>query len=121
MQANETRNQHFLTRVEQKLNALKPNADARNLRIYSFEVVDREKYGLKLENSKGRTIGGNLSLFDLFSFDVPGAGPLRLNFEAEFQKYEASIEVHTKNLLAKLNSNDSDIKAEIIELFAASC
>ncbi|MGJ4963344.1 hypothetical protein ACQR2C_14270 [Bradyrhizobium sp. HKCCYLRH3061] len=119
VEANDTRNQHFLTRVEQKLNALNPNADARNLRIYSFEIVNRENYRLALESPKGRPIGSNLSLFDLFSFDVPGTSPLRLNFEKLFQKYETSIEVHTKNLLAKLNRNDHDIKAEIIDLFAA--
>lgn len=119
VEANDTRNQHFLTRVEQKLNALNPNADGRNLRIYSFEIVDREKYTLALESPKGRPIGSNLSLFDLFSFDVQGTSPLRLNFEKLFQKYETSIEVHTKNLLAKLNRNDPDIKAEIVDLFAA--
>jgi hypothetical protein len=117
--ANDTRNQHFLTRVEQKLNALNPQADARNLRIYSFEVVDRENYILSLENPNGRPIGSNLSLFDLFSFDVPGNSHLRLNFESLFHKYENHIEAHTKSLLAKLNGNSSDIKAEVIDLFAA--
>lgn len=106
MEASDTGNQHFLMRAEQKLNALNPNADPRNLRIYSFEIVDRENYRLALESAKGRPIGSNLSLFDLFSFDVPGTIPLRLNFEKLFQKYETSIEVHTKNLLAKLNRND---------------
>lgn len=119
MKANDTRNQHFLTRVEQKLNALNPYADGRNLRIYSFELVDRKNYAIALENPRGRPVGSNLSLFDLFSFDVPGTGALRLNFETLFQKYENSIEVHTINLLAKLNRNDPDIKAEIIDLFAA--
>jgi hypothetical protein len=116
VEANDTRNQHFLTRVEQKLNA---NAEPRNLRIYSFEIVDRESYILALESPNGRAIGSNLSLFDLFSFDVPDTTPLRLNFERLFQRYETSIEVHTKNLLAKLNRNDFDIKTEIIDLFAA--
>ena len=91
MLENDTRNQHFLTRAEQKLNAVNPQADARKLRIYSFEVVDRENYTLALENQNGRLIGSNLSLFDLFSFDVPGGGRLRLNFESLFQKYEAHI------------------------------
>jgi hypothetical protein len=104
MLENDTRNQHFVTRVEQKLNAMNPRAGARNLRIYSFEVVDREKYILALESQNGRLIGSNLSLFDLFSFDVPGGSSLRLNFESLFQKYEADIEVHTKSLLAKLNA-----------------
>jgi hypothetical protein len=119
MQANETYNQHYLSKVEQKLNARNPNAAAGNLRIYSFEVVDRETYALSLENPNGKTIWKNLSLFDLFSFDVLDGNGLRLNFESLFQKYETSIEVHTKSLLAKLNRNDPDIKAEIIDLFAA--
>ena len=116
---NDTRNQHFLTRAEQKLNAMNPRADARKLRIYSFKVVDRENYTLALESQNGRLIGSNLSLFDLFSFDVPGGSRLRLNFESLFHKYEGYIETHTKNLLAKLNTRSGDVKAEIIDLFAA--
>ena len=81
MLENDTRNQHFLTRAEQKLNAMNPQAGARKLRIYSFEVVDRENYTLELESQNGRLIGSNLSLFDLFSFDVSGGSRLRLNFE----------------------------------------
>ena len=50
MQANDTRNQHFLTRGEQQLNALNPQADPGNQRIYSFQVVDRENYTLALES-----------------------------------------------------------------------
>lgn len=119
MLENDTRNQHFLTRAEQKLNAMNPRADARKLRIYSFKVVDRENYTLALESQNGRLIGSNLSLFDLFSFDVPGGSRLRLNFESLFHKYEAHIEAHTKSLLAKLNARSDDIKAEMIDLFAA--
>lgn len=119
MLENETRNQHFLTQGEQRLNALNPQADPSNLRIYSFTVVDRKNYTLALESPNGRPIGSNLSLFDLFSFDVPGNSRMRLNFESLFQKYEGCIEAHTKSLLAKLNTRSGDIKAEIIDLFAA--
>ena len=119
MLENDTRNQHFVTQGEQRLNAMNPQADPRNQRIYSFEVVDRENYTLALESPIGRPIGNNLSLFDLFSFDVPGDSRLRLNFESLFQKYEGYIEDHTLSLLAKLNAGSGDIKAEIIDLFAA--
>ncbi len=119
MLENDTRNQHFVTQGEQRLNALNPQANDSNMRIYSFTVVDRENYTLALENLDGRPIGSNLSLFDLFSFDVPGNSRLRLNFESLFHKYEGYIEVHTKSLLAKLNTRGGDIKAEIIDLFAA--
>ena len=119
MLENDTRNQHFVTQGEQRLNALNPQAGARKLRIYSFEVVNRENYTLALESQNGRLIGSNLSLFDLFSFDIPGGSSLRLNFKSLFHKYEAHIEAHTKSLLAKLNAGSGDIKAEIIDLFAA--
>ena len=116
---NDTRNQHFVSQVEQRLNALNPEADPKRQRIYSFEVVDRANYKLALEKSTGRPIESNLSLSDLFSFDVPGESRLRLNFESLFQKYEDYIKDHTKSLLAKLNAGAGDIKAEIINLFAA--
>lgn len=119
MLENETRNQHYLTRVEQKLNAMNPQARPDNQRIYSFEVIDRENYGLALEGQNGRPIGSNLSLPDLFTFDVPGGSRLRHNFESLFHKYETHLEAHTKSLLAKLKVGSNDIKAEIIDLFAA--
>ena len=120
MLENDTRRQHFLTQGEQRLNALNPQADPKNLRIYSFKIVERENYTLELESPNGRLIGSNLSLFDLFSFDVPGNSQLRLNFEALFHKYEGYIEANTKSLLAKLNIGSGDIKVEIIDLFAAT-
>lgn len=116
---NNTSKQHFLSRAEQKLNAENPLADARNQRIYSFEVLDRGNYTLVLENQRGCPISRNLSFFDLFSFDVPDGSHLRLNLESLFHKYEANIAVHTKSLLAKLNTGRRDIKAELIDLFAA--
>lgn len=119
MLENDTCNQHFVTQGEQRLNAMNPQADPRNQRIYSFEVVDRENYTLALESPNGRPIGSNLSLFDLFSFDIPGDSRLRLNFESLFHKYEGYIEAHTRSLLVKLNTGGGDIKAEIIDLFAA--
>jgi hypothetical protein len=119
MLENDTHNQHFLTRVEQKLNALNPQANIANMRIYCFDVVDRENYTLALENKNGRPINKSLSLFDLFSFDVSESSTLRRNFEAMFQEYEDHIEAHTTSLLSKLNAGSNDIKTEIVDLFAA--
>jgi hypothetical protein len=119
MLENDTRSQHYVTQGEQRLNARNPQADPRNMRIYSFTVVDRENYTLALESPNGTLIRKSLSLDDIFSFDVPGGRQLRLNFESLFHKYEGHIKTHTKNLLAKLNGRGRDIKAEIIDLFAA--
>jgi len=119
MLENNTENQHFLPRVEQKLNALNPNAAPENMRIYSFLLRDRENYTIELEQPNGRSINNNLSMFDLFSFDVLENSKLRLNFESLFQKYERNVEVHTLSLLDKVKTPGNDIKAEIIEIFTA--
>jgi hypothetical protein len=119
MNGNETRNQHFVARVEQKLNAINPDSESGKFRIYSFRLVNRQTYEIALENPRGRPIASNLSMFDLFSFDVPGGGRIRTNLEALFHKYELNVETHTKSLLQKLARGSNDIKAEIIDLFAA--
>lgn len=119
MRGNETRNQHFVSQVEQRLNASNPNSTNGNSRIYSFRIKDREAYRIELENPRGRTIASTLSMLDLFSFDVPGGGPLRMNLEALFHKYEANVAIHTKSLLEKLAAGSADIKTELIDLFAA--
>jgi hypothetical protein len=82
-------------------------------------LIDRAAYNLVLENERGQSVSATLSMLDLFSFDVPGGGSLRMNLESLFQKYEMNVEVYTKSLLAKLAARDPDIKAEIIGLFAA--
>ena len=119
MHGNETRNQHFVPQVEQKLNASNPESTSGKFRIYSFRIIDREAYRIELEALRGRPIASTLSMLDLFSFDVPGGGPLRMNLEALFQKYEANVAIHTKGLIEKLAAGSADIKTELIDLFAA--
>jgi hypothetical protein len=53
--ANDTRNKHFLTQGEQRLNALNPQADPSNQRIYSFEVIDRDNHTLAGPESVSRS------------------------------------------------------------------
>jgi hypothetical protein len=114
-----TANQHFLSRTEQELNALNPTAQhRRNQRIYSFCLVDREKHHIRLDDAEGRHISGNLALTDLFSFSVINKRK-RFNFEHFFGQYEASLRTNTIELLEKLRISNSDIKKEIIEIFAA--
>lgn len=102
MRGNETRNQHFVSQVEQRLNVSNPNSSVGNSRIFSFRIVDREACQIELESPRGHAIASTLSMLDLFSFDVPGGGPLRMNLEGLFQKYEANVAIHTKGLLDKL-------------------
>jgi hypothetical protein len=119
MRPNPSRNQHFVTRVEQKLNACNPDSESERFRIYSFRIADRENYRLALEQPHGRPIKSNLAMLDLFSFDVSGGGRIRSNLEDLFQKYECSIEQHTRALLLKLAQRNFEVKEELVELFAA--
>ena len=82
-------------------------------------LVNRQTFEIALENPRGRSIDATLSMLDLFSFDVQGGSRLRVNLEELFHKYEVDVESHTRGLLAKLAARDADIKAEIIDLFAA--
>jgi hypothetical protein len=119
MRSNSTRNQHFVSQVEQKLNACNPASNSGRFRIYSFRIADREHYQLALEQPHGRSIDSNLSMLDLFSFDVAGGRRLRSNLEQLFQKYESGIERHTRSLLDKISRNQFDVNEELVELFAA--
>lgn len=117
--ANSTANQHFLSRTEQQLNALNPNAHLSNQRIYSFSLIDREAHRIELDAPRGRSISSNLALRDLFSFSVIEGQPDRLNLEAQFSQYEGSIKTNTSELLRKLRTGAREIKSEVLELFVS--
>ncbi len=119
MRSNSTRYQHFLSQAEQKLNACNPASESGQFRIYSFRIADRDHYQLELEQPRGRSIDSNLSILDLFSFDVAVGKRLRWNLEQLFQKYERGIERHTRSLLEKVARDQFDVNEELIELFAA--
>lgn len=120
---NETKNQHFVPQVEQRLNAINPNAPKESQRIYSFTIDNREEFSIKLDSEKGRSIASTLSLNDLFSFDVIDKN-VRYNFENLFNQYENSVETNTRSLLDKLfgqtfPTGNVDVKSEIIDIFAS--
>lgn len=113
---NPTRNQHFISQSEQRLNAINPGAERRERRIYAFRVVDRAKLVVAHDQDKGVSLLKNLSFDDLFSLDIRDRS--RLNLEECFQRYERDVAMHTKALLKKLQPGQ-DVKAEFINLFAS--
>tara|TARA_R110000851_G_C13083120_1_gene565997 strand:- start:150 stop:1139 length:990 start_codon:yes stop_codon:yes gene_type:complete len=113
---NETKNQHFVSQVEQRLNSSNPNSPNKSQNIYSFKIIDREIYSIELESKNSKSIANNLSWYDLFSFDVESK-QIRSNFEALFGEYEEKTEINTLNLLQKLEENNNDIKEELLSLF----
>ncbi|MGR5154706.1 hypothetical protein [Photobacterium swingsii] len=113
---NNKRNHHFVSQVEQRLNALNPNAiKAKNKKIYAFKIIDRNNYNVQLINPKGVKIENNLSDIDVFSFDILTNNE-RLNFEDTFSKYESKIEYYTNCLLNKIRSNEK-VGDELFEIF----
>ncbi|WP_261531358.1 DUF4238 domain-containing protein [Burkholderia multivorans] len=116
---NATRNQHFVSQVEQRLNAANPSAPPRDQRIFSFKVEERESFTIRLEGKRGRLISSNLALDDLFTFDVASGRDSRLNFEARFQRFEQEVAITTTSLLQKLASGDNNVGDEIASIFKA--
>ncbi len=112
---NETRNQHFISQVEQKLNCIDPTLPRERRRIYKFKIDDREELTFNLVNPLGVKIENNLSFNDLYTFDV-FSDRTRNNFEAYFRKYEVNIEVFTNKILNKIDKNEAITIEEIKDL-----
>lgn len=112
-----TKNQHFVPQVEQRLNAINPQARNENQKIHSFSLKDRDAGIVSIDSEKGVKILKNLSLNDLFSFDVLGKKSSKYNFEKLFHSYELTIKSSTESLLSKIDSPKADIKPEIINIF----
>lgn len=112
-----TKNQHFVPRVEQRLNAINPSAKEENQKIFSFSLQERESYSISLDSDKGFKISNTLSLNDIFSFDVLEKEAARYNFEKLFHQYEMNIKTNTESLISKLPTASADIKSEILNIF----
>ncbi len=111
---NETKNQHFVSQVEQRLNSIPGQPGL----IYALKVVDRESYSTRLTKNAGESIRLSLSAQDLFTFDRIDER-LRRNYEALFQRYEQDLGMHSEALLQKLQRGESEIKDELLSVFAA--
>ena len=112
-----TKNQHFVSQVEQRLNAIDISARKENQRIYSFSLINRDSYTVSVDSNKGSKIEKNLSLDYLFNFDVLKKEAARYNFEKLFYDYENRVKVDTESLLSKLCIPHADIKPEILNIF----
>lgn len=113
---NGTREQHYVSQAEQRLNATNPAANPKNQTLYCFAVGDRECIALVPETAKVVKIAKTLVASDLFSFDIQGN--LRANLEGQFQVYEAEISRHSLALLKKVEARDhEDLKVDLLGLF----
>lgn len=97
---NLTRNQHFISQVEQRSNCIDASRPKDKQRIYKFEIVDRENYVVRLTDTTGVKIKTNLSFDDLFSLDVKSS-KLRKNLEDFFQRFEMDLVQATDLLISE--------------------
>ncbi len=112
---NRTKNQHYISQVEQKLNAINPLDKRQQRRIFSFTVVDRDNAKIALNLSAGNKIENSLSMNDLFTYAINDDG-LRHNLEEAFCRYEAKLETTTNTLINKISLKEKHITDEIIQL-----
>ena len=113
---NPTRNQHFVTQAEQRLNSSTPDARESDQRIYAFHLVDRDAPTIRLTHRSGRKITSTLRIRDLFSFDVVGRKN-QYNFEEIFQRYEEDITRASFDLIDKIERGEPDVKEELVRVF----
>lgn len=111
-----TRDQHFISQVEQRLNALNPSANTKKQRIYQFAIVDREQHKIQLTKPNGVSISNSLYESDPFSFDVVDRRT-RANFESVFRGHEEKIRELTNTILQ--NGRIGSLNQEPFELFVA--
>jgi hypothetical protein len=116
---NATKQQHFISQMEQRLNASNPAANPENQRIYEFKVVDREQHVLELTDVRGKSIAKTLSMFDLFSFDVDKKSDTRANFEAVFYRYESRLLASTDRLLQAHSARSASVSQEVFDIFVS--
>ncbi|WP_434279310.1 hypothetical protein [Acinetobacter sp. CE-15] len=96
---DKTKNQHFISVAEQKLNAMNPNETKREkIRVYSFDLIDRERYTIELSSPSTIKAEKNLSYLDLYTFEILD-DVQRLCFEKLFQRLENSVIECTNKIL----------------------
>lgn len=112
---NRTKNQHYISQVEQKLNSINPESSRNKRKIFEYELLDRELDTYQKTYPNGVKIEQNLSFNDLYTFEVL-TNQTRNNFEIFFQKYENEIESLTINLIEKSKNNQPITEDEVFKL-----
>ncbi|MGV6476641.1 hypothetical protein [Azotobacter vinelandii] len=117
MKKSHARNHHFISQVEQRLNAIDQGAKPENQRIYEFEVVNPDPPSIRNVDVAGKKIEKNLARQDLYALKMLKGGGQH-NLEGAFQQYENDISLLTKSFLEKLQNPDSvDFKVEVLRLY----
>jgi len=117
MKVNITKNQHYISRVEQKLNSCTPKAHPSYRKIYKFKIENRDNFEVSFVDEVN--IKDNLCDNDLFTYQFIDE-KRRANFESFFERYEKSIEHKTNFIInADSSTNQAPLLAAIKKVYAA--
>lgn len=95
----DTKNQHYISVAEQKLNSVNPNeSERKKVELYSFNVIDRENLRIELSNPSLVKAVKNLSFNDLYTFEILDE-KYRLCFEKLFERLEKKVSDKTNIIL----------------------
>lgn len=94
-----TKNQHFISVSEQKLNSVDSHERKRKkIKIYSFDLIDRETHTIRLSNPSLIKAENNLSYSDLYTFEILD-NEQRLSFENLFERLERKVAISTNKIV----------------------
>lgn len=112
---NKTRNQHFISVSEQGLNSSNLlNKERRKIKVYSFDLLDREQHLIQLSENSEIKAEKNLKEIDLYTFEVLDDGQ-RLCFESLFGRLESKVAECTDKIL----DDDSFTVEDFLNVFKA--
>lgn len=101
---NSTKNQHFISQSEQRLNTSTPGRQVDQMRIYAYDIIDRETCSLQIVDNRGVKISNNLAYENIFTFDAFDRNQ-QGNFEELFQNYEKRCVYSSRRIYARLGKS----------------
>lgn len=117
---DKTKKQHFISVSEQRLNSSNPLNTKRNkIKVYSFDLLDRENHLIRLSKNSEINAEGNLMEVDLFTFGFLDDGQ-RLCFEKLFGRLESKVADCTNKILDNVRFTVDDFlnvfKAKLLNM-----
>lgn len=95
-----SKNHHYVSQAEQRLNAIDPSRHKKRQRIYAFSITNREEYEVELESPTGVKIENNLSYDDLYSLDEFDLDK-KYSLEGLYGDYERKIGILSESLVQR--------------------
>lgn len=97
---NSTKNQHYISQLEQRFNAIDSGAPDRSKKIYRFEIKDRENFCLG--NAEKIKIVSNASYENLFALHIQSKSE-QLNLELFFGDVESKYKESAERLVEEVS------------------